>query len=124
MNIKKILSLTDARKNIFKIIEEMDKNGCYYALTERGKAKAVLMPVEMFESWRETLETVADFPELDNDLKKADEDIDKKNYITLDEVLARKGYVLADKPKEKYVSNSAKHKSSSNTRKTKGGRKS
>lgn len=116
MDIKKIISLTEARKNIFKIIEDVEKKGAYYTLTERGRAKAVIMPADDFESWQETLEVTKDFPDLDKSIKQAKEDLKKKNIITLDVVLANQGYVLADKAKEKYEYNT-KPKSSKKTSK-------
>ncbi len=123
MDIKKVLPLTEARKNIFKIVEEMGKEGSCYGLTERGKIKAVLMPVEEFESWRETLEVMKDFPDLDKSIAEAKNDLKNKNFITLDQFLCSEGYILADKPKTEYASNISKSKSAKKPLKTKCQRK-
>ena len=121
MDIKKIISLTEARKNIFRMIEDIEKRGVYYTLTERGRAKAVIMPAGDFESWQETLEVIKDFPDLDKSIKQAKKDLKKKNTITLDAILARQGYVLADKSKTKYecTTKPKSRKSASKTRRRK-----
>ncbi len=113
MDIKKILSLTEARKNIFQIIEDIEKNGAYYTLTERGRAKAVIMPAQDFESWQETLEVIKDFPDLEKTIKESDKDLKANKAITLDSILANAGYVLADKAKKKYDHNTKPKKSKS-----------
>ena len=115
MDIKKVLPLTEARKNIFKIVADIAKEGACYGLTERGKIKAVLMSADEFESWRETLAVMKDFPDLDKSIAEAKKDWQNKNYITWDHILAREGYVLADKPKQKYAPNTAKPKSAKNS---------
>ncbi|MDD4902161.1 MAG: type II toxin-antitoxin system Phd/YefM family antitoxin [Patescibacteria group bacterium] len=110
MDIKKVLPLTEARKNIFKIVADVEKEGACYGLTERGRIKAVLMPADEFESWRETLAVMKEFPDLDKSIADAKKDWQNKNYISLDHILAREGYVLADKPKAKYAPNTLKPK--------------
>lgn len=71
------------------------------------------MSAEKFDSWRETIEVMHEFPNLKKDIEEARRDYKKGNYITLDELLAKGGYVLADKGKTKYgVQNSYSKKSS------------
>jgi prevent-host-death family protein len=102
MNIKNIISISEARKNIFDFAEKVQKPGVYYTFTENGRPKAVLMGAEEFESWQETLEVMRDFPELKKEIAIVEEEYRKGDYITLDELLAKQGYVLADKSKKKY----------------------
>jgi prevent-host-death family protein len=122
MDIKKVLPLTEARKNIFKIIDDVEKEGAFYGLTERGRIKAILMPADEFESWRETLAVMKQFPDLDKSIAAAKKDWLNKKYISLDYILAREGYVLAEKPKTKYESNNPKSKSGKISRRPKRGR--
>ncbi len=49
MRAKTTLSITSARKNIFSIAEEVQENGVYYTLTERGYPKAVVLSAKKFE---------------------------------------------------------------------------
>jgi prevent-host-death family protein len=119
MDLKKVLPLTEARKNIFKIVEDIEKEGSCYGLTERGRIKAVLMSADEFESWRETLAVMKEFPDLDKSIEAAKKDWKDKNYIRLDHILAREGYVLANKPKTKYAPDTSKPKSGKVSRRTK-----
>ena len=103
MDTKTTLSISEARKKIFKIAERVQKPSTYYTLTEKGKPKAVVLSAEEFDSWQETLEVDRDFPSLEDDIKKAENEYRRKKYITLEEVLAKEGFILADRSKNKYV---------------------
>ena len=107
MSIKNVISITEARNNFFKIIDQIQKSGAYFTLTERGRSKAVVMSAEEFDSWQETVEIMSD-SKLMKEIKSADEDYKKGNYVTMEEVLAKEGFVLADKSKNKYVPNRSK----------------
>jgi prevent-host-death family protein len=102
MNHKNTLSITEARKKIFDIAEDVQKPGVYYTLTENGRPKAVFMSAGEFESWKETMEVMKIFPDLDKDVAEAERDYQKGDYVTLEELLAKDGFVLAEKPKNKY----------------------
>ncbi len=116
MDTKTTLSISEARKKIFKIAEEVQMPNKVYTLTEKGRPKAVIMSAEEFESWRETLEVMREFPNLRKDTEETDKAIksgEYKNWITLDGLLKEYGYVLADKGKNKYdvsIKNRAKGK--------------
>ena len=66
------MSISEARKSIFKIAEKIQKPGVYYTLTEKGKPKAVVISADEFESWQETLEMMHVFPKLEKDIEKAE----------------------------------------------------
>lgn len=105
MNTKTTISISEARKKIFKIAEEVQKPGIFYTLTEKGRQKAVIMSAEEFESWAETLEVMKDFPDLGKDIKEANRAVktgEYKNWATLEEILAREGFAVADKSSRKY----------------------
>ncbi len=105
MNAKNTLSITEARKNIFKILEDVQKPGVRYTLTEKGRPKAVIMSIDEFESWAETIEVSQEFPDLHKEIKKIDKAIETgeyKSWATLDDIMAEYGYVLADAGKIKY----------------------
>jgi prevent-host-death family protein len=97
MDAETTLSISEARKKIFKIADMVQKPSVCYTLTEKGKPKAVVMSADEFESWRETLEAVRIFPNLEKDIKKAEREYKKKSCSFLEEVLAREGFVLANK---------------------------
>lgn len=97
MDTKTTLPISEARQKIFKIAEKVQKPSTYYTLTEKGRPKAVILSAEEFESWQETLEVNRDFPNLEKDIKTAESDYKKKKYTTLEEVLFKEGFILADK---------------------------
>ncbi len=106
MNPKNTLSLTEARKKFFDIANEVQKPGVYYALTENGRPKAVILSYEEFDSLMETLEVYKDFPDLEKDLQEVASDIksgEYKKYPTLEQVMKEYGYVVAEKTKHPYA---------------------
>ena len=113
MNTKTTIPITEGRKRIFKISDEVQKPGQYYILTEKGRPKVVIMSAEEFESWQETLEVMKEFPNLDKDIKRAEEEYKKGEYVTLEELLEKEGYILRDKTKKKYGVSSRHPKRSS-----------
>jgi antitoxin YefM len=113
MRSKTTIPITEARKRIFDIAEEVQRPGTYYILTDKGRPKAVMMSVEEFESWVETLEVMQDFPDLKKDIKETQKAVktgEYKKWISLDQLLAREGFVLADKSKNKYAAIRPKNK--------------
>jgi len=120
MTSKHTIPISEARKRIFDIAEDVQKPGQYYTLTEKGRAKAVVMSADEFESLMETMEVLAEFPDLPKDIAQVDRDIKSgkyKTYTTLEQILAREGYVLADKSKKSYaVSDKVRKKSRKGSR--------
>ncbi len=100
MNIKTTLSISEARKKLFEIAEKVQKPSTHYILTERGRPKVAFMSAEEFESWQETLEIIRDFPDLEKDIKKAEREYKQGYRSTLEDVLSKEGFVLADKSKK------------------------
>lgn len=113
MNIKTILPISEARKQIFDIANKVQKPDMYYTLTEKGRPKVVIVSAEEFESMQETIEVIRDFPTLEKDIKEAKRDYKKGDYITLQDLIAKEGYVLKDEIEKKYgVRNNNTKKSS------------
>lgn len=103
---KKIISITNGRRDLFKIAEEVQKPDTFYELTVDGSPKVVMMSSEEFESIMETLEILSD-PEIINDLKEAEDDFRRGNYVSLEEVKKELGIrspelILRDKSKKRY----------------------
>lgn len=102
MDPKTTISISEARKRIFEIAEEIQKPDIYYTLTEKGRPKAVLMSAEQFDSWRETIEVMYEFPNLDKDVEEAMKEYKEGKCITLEDLLTKEGFIVADKSKRKY----------------------
>jgi len=56
IKMKNIISITEARSNIFAIAEKVQKRGNYYTFTENGRPKVVMMSAEEHENLIEDLE--------------------------------------------------------------------
>ena len=105
MNHKTTLSISEARKKIFEIAEEVQKPGIHYTFTENGRPKAVLMSAEEFESWEETLEVMKIFPNPREVMEETDAAIksgEYKNWPTLEDLIAKEALTVADRPKKSY----------------------
>lgn len=105
MNTKTTISITEARKKIFNIAEEVQKPGVYYTLTEKGRPKAVVMSAEEYESMVETMEVERIFPDLDKDIAETEEAFrtgEYKKWPTLEDLEKDWGFAVAEKPKKKY----------------------
>lgn len=118
MNTATILPITEARKRIFEIADEVENSRNHFMLTARGIPKAIIMSVDEFVSWIETLEVMREFPDLEKDIKQAEQDLATGNYVTLEELLAEEGLILADKSKGKYVPSKSKSKSRKKSKKS------
>lgn len=90
------LSITEARKKIFKLANEVQEPDTYFVLTENGRPKAVLMSAEEFDSWKETLEVMAEIPNLKEEIEEAEKEIDRGEYVTLEELLEKEGLIVTD----------------------------
>jgi len=119
MNTKTTIPISEARKNIFKIAEKVQKPGVYFTFTENGKPKGVIMSAEEFESWTETMEVMQQFPNLDRDIAQADKAIrtgQYKKYPTLDDLKNDWGFKVAEKVNKKdAISTVSKTKSKKKT---------
>jgi antitoxin YefM len=54
------LSLTEARKELPNIVDEVSASHEHVVITKRGRPAVVVMSPDEFESWQETLEIMAD----------------------------------------------------------------
>lgn len=100
MRTKTTLPISEVRNNIFDIAEKVQKPGTYYTMTEKGRPKAVMMSAEEFESWAETLEVASEFPDLKNSIKYAKKEYKNGDFITLEELLEKEGYIVGGRKRE------------------------
>ncbi|MDP2951376.1 MAG: type II toxin-antitoxin system Phd/YefM family antitoxin [bacterium] len=105
--VKKYLSITEARKDFFKIAQECQKPDSHFVLTINGKPEVVLISFEEYEALLETVDFLSE-PGALEDLEKAEKEIENGEFFDFDIVkqeldFARKGaMVLAEKPHQKY----------------------
>lgn len=110
--MKNVIPVTEARRNIFSLVDDVDRKRSRFLLTDHGRAKAVIMSADEFDSWQETLEVMRDFPGLSKEIKEVKKDLASgkyRAYPTLEEVLGEQGFVFSDKVKKAYdLSNKTK----------------
>ena len=56
----KIISVTELKPKLLRMISLAQKLGQEYVVTKNGKPAAVIMGFDEWESWKETLEIMAD----------------------------------------------------------------
>ncbi len=56
----KIVSVTQLKPQILKVISMAQKVGQEYVVTKNGRPAAVIMSYEEWESWKETVEILSD----------------------------------------------------------------
>lgn len=83
-----MLTVSDARANLYDMMEQVRKYLKRFIITHRGKPQAVLLPVEDLESWEETLDILSN-KKLMADLRKAEKDRKAGRVYSLDEVEKR-----------------------------------
>ena len=108
MNSKNTISITEARKRIFEIAQEVQKPDRRYVLTENGKPQVVVMSYEEFENLMDDIEIYSD-PGYAKRIAEAEAEIDRGEYVTWKDLKKELGLespkelVLADSGKKKYT---------------------
>lgn len=87
MNTKTTIPISEARRLIFKIAEEVQKPATHYILTEKGRAKMVVISADEFDSWMETMEIMAN-PHLMKEIRSARRDYKKGDGMPFEDFLA------------------------------------
>jgi len=119
------ISITEARKKLFLIAKEVQTPGRSYTLTEKGRPKVTIISFEEYDSLKETIEILTEFPNLKKDMEEAEKAVktgEYKSWTTLEDLLGREAFVFHDKSADKYeASGNVKTKSRKTARKiTKG----
>ncbi len=86
----KTLPLTEARKDLSKIVDEVSNVHEHVTITRQGKPAAVVMSADEFESWQETMEIMAD-PKAMAAIRRGEKDIKAGRVRPWEEVRVRLG---------------------------------
>ena len=81
----KTLPITKAREELTTLVDKASKQLDEYIITVNGSPAAVLMSAAEFESWKETMEILAD-PEFMKAIKQGEEEIRRGEFVTLEEL--------------------------------------
>ena len=84
MNTKTTISMSEARRRLFEVAENVQSPHTVFTFTEKGKPKVVMMSAENFESWAETLEVMSLFPDLRTENRQLQKAVADKSYFTWD----------------------------------------
>jgi antitoxin YefM len=82
------ITATNARKILFDLIKQAERPGAHIKITHEGTPKVIMMSLEEFDGWMETLEVMSD-SELVSSLQRGLKDAEKKKTRSLADVKKR-----------------------------------
>ena len=97
----KTVSITEARKRIFEIADDLQMPGVHYTLTERGRPRVVLVCPEEYEGWMETLDIMAEDPGALKAVQRGRANFKKGNFIRWDDIKQKYGVQSASRSKRR-----------------------
>jgi prevent-host-death family protein len=86
----RIVPFTEARAELSELLDVVEREHEHLVITRKGKPAAVVMAVEEWESWAETIEILSD-PDAMDALAASDADVAAGRLYTLDEVMKHLG---------------------------------
>ncbi len=112
------VSITQAAGKIDKLSKKISKEGGYVVLLRTGRPESVLLSVKEFESFKETVEVLREFPELPEEyrrIKRALEKGEGASWKNLEEVVSEyEGYKINERASQEY---GVQNKNNSSSRK-------
>ena len=85
-NMAYVIPVTEGRKKLLDLVDLVDEEYTRVDFTKRGKIKATLVSPDYLDSLEETIYSLSHSMK---DIRKAEEEIAKGNFITLDEFKKR-----------------------------------
>ena len=84
----KNISVRQLRQHLAEVLDDVSENLDRYVISKRGKPEAVLMCVDDYEGWLETLEIMSS-KETMRDINTAKAELKAGKYVTFEEVFGR-----------------------------------
>ena len=84
----KTINATEAKKRLLELIREADESFECYCITRNGEAKAILMSIEDYDGWLETLEIMSNKQAM-KEIKQARKELDAGKGIPFEEILEK-----------------------------------
>jgi len=78
-----VIPVTQARKNLLKLVDQVDKEYTRVDLTKNGKIKATLVSPDYLDSLEETIYTLENSMD---DIREAEAEIARGEFVTLEEL--------------------------------------
>lgn len=80
-----VIPVTEARKNLLKIVDEVDEKYTRVDLTKNGRIKATIVSPDYLDSLEETIYTLEHSMD---DIRRAEKEIARGEFVTLEELQA------------------------------------
>lgn len=81
----KVVNFTEARNNLKSVLDGVSNDADYTVITRRDAEDAVIMSLDMFNSWMETLHLLSS-PKNAEHLEKSINQLKSRNLITKDTI--------------------------------------
>lgn len=85
----KYISVRELRKGLANVLSDVKAHYERYVVSKHGEPEAVLMSMEDYEGWLETLEIMSD-KEAMEDIRQAEKDLKEGKFFTYEEVFKKK----------------------------------
>lgn len=82
------LTVTEAKKRILELVRDTDESFERYCITRNGEPKAILMSVDDYEGWLETLEIMSR-KKVVEEIKKARRELEAERGIPFAKILKK-----------------------------------
>ncbi|MFA5812006.1 MAG: type II toxin-antitoxin system Phd/YefM family antitoxin [bacterium] len=84
----KSITTTEAKKRLLELVRDADESFERYLITRNGEPKAVLMSVDDYEGWIETLE-LSSSKEAMAEIRKARKELDAGKGVSFEKILEK-----------------------------------
>ena len=84
----KSINASDAKKRLLELLRDADESFERYCITRNGEPKAILMSVDDYEGWLETLEIMSDKDAV-AEIKKARSELKAGKGVPFEKVLEK-----------------------------------
>ena len=87
----KIIPISDLQTKTKEIVDGVKETGDPVIITQRGRPAALVVNYEVYEGMLHTLDEMS-YPDWKERLTRAQKEADEGKYISLEEVMAKKGH--------------------------------
>ncbi len=84
----KSINASDAKKRLLELLRDADESFERYCITRNGEPKAILMSVDDYEGWLETLEIMSD-KETVAEIKKARNELKAGKGVPFEKIMEK-----------------------------------
>lgn len=89
--MRKTISMSELAKNAERIAQDIEARGTIYRIKRPGKRRLMLVDSQYVERWRETVEVLAQHPNLEHELAGGDREYREGTCVQLEDVMRELG---------------------------------